>query len=116
MSPFSFLNQTSVIMSQSIYDSQLARIATLKAELAKEEDRLRNLPQPPRYPIKTEVYVYGCDETMYEKGQKLGLTQLQLETFFRTAYELALSIEIQEDGSSMLTHVDGVALVEPTAI
>lgn len=97
---------------KSIYDTQAEHVAKLKEQLAIEEAKLKKL----RYPIKTEVYVHGCDDSMYADGKELGLSEKQLENFFRTAYEVKFTVLVDEEGFAKATHVNDVELKEPVLI
>jgi hypothetical protein len=64
------------------------------------------------WPKTTTVYLHGCEETMGEKGIKLGLTEEALNRFYYCCYEMAFTIEVNEDGTAFVTHVDDVPLNE----
>lgn len=57
--------------------------------------------------MKATVYVHCDKETMYEKGQSLGLTGQALDKFMYACYEVKLDLEVDEKtGLARITHVD----------
>lgn len=57
--------------------------------------------------MKTDVYVHGSKESMYDKGLKLGLTGEALDMFSFTGYEVKLTVEVDEkSGNSTIIAVD----------
>lgn len=56
---------------------------------------------------KTDVYVHGSKDEMWEKGEELGLTGDALRMFSYTATEVKLTIDVDEKtGESTIIAVD----------
>lgn len=68
------------------------------------------------WPLQTKFYCHSSKESNYEQGEELGLKGEALDNWRYTGYEVAFDIEISEDGSTVATHVNGVALVTPVKI
>ena len=49
-------------------------------------------------------------EDNYDKGKELGLTGQALDDFMYCCYELEVTLVIEQDGSTIMTHVDGTEL------
>lgn len=59
---------------------------------------------------ETKIYVHSSKESMYDKGEQLGLNEKQLQEFIYTAYEVEIGIQVDEDGIAWATHLQGVPL------
>lgn len=66
--------------------------------------------------IKTKIYLHTSKEDMYYDGEELGLSEEQLQNFMYVGYEIAVDIEIDEEGRAKATHVEGVELKEKVSI
>lgn len=67
------------------------------------------------WPKTTKFYVHGDDENAYHKGVDLGLTGDALRNF-KPGYEIELTLEVFEDGTSVATHINGEELVRKIEI
>jgi len=62
-------------------------------------------------PIRTDVYVHADKDTMWELGEKLGLSEEALMMFRHAASEVKLTIEVDEQtGESTIIACDGKEL------
>ncbi len=52
------------------------------------------------FPKRTTIYLHSSKDSMYDRGRELGLTEEIIEEKFRNClYELAVEIDVFEDGS-----------------
>jgi len=54
--------------------------------------------------------VSSSKEEMWAQGEELGLSDEALSTFIYTMYEVEFDVEIDENGNTYATHVNGVKL------
>jgi len=95
--------------------------AEIEAEIARLGEQLARVKvenAKKRYPIKDKFYSHSGKEDGMEDAEKLGFKQGTdaYETYCRTGYEIAFDVLVNEDGTVMATHVNGVELVEPVEI
>jgi hypothetical protein len=58
--------------------------------------------------IQTDIYVHSSRDSMYEKGEKLGLTGEALKLFSYVGCEVKLTINVDEKtGDAVIVAVDG---------
>lgn len=69
-----------------------------------------------KWPLKTKFYSHSSRDDNYNQAERLGLTSAQADNFRSTGYEIEFDIEIDESGTAIATHVNGVALVTPVKI
>lgn len=93
------------------YETQEEVVADLEQQLQDAKGKLKTLEKyKHNYPIPYTLYVHGSEESNYEDGKKLGLDEEQLQTFWRTGYEIAFKGVIEEDGTFYATHINDVEL------
>ena len=85
---------------------RLADIAHKMAALEAEQAQLQGVQAAP-WPKRTTMYVRWSHERSYDIGKQLGLTGEALETFTYFGYEIALDIEVRQDGSFTYLACDG---------
>ena len=70
-----------------------------------------------KYPIKTKEYLHGSkvwESDLPDDLMEEGYTKEQVESLPRyLVYELELDVEIDEDGTTTITHVAGQELETP---
>ena len=59
------------------------------------------------WPKVVNTYLHGSKEYAWELGEMLGLEGDALQNFLGLHYEVELTIEVEEDGDYIITHVDG---------
>ena len=58
------------------------------------------------FPKKTTIYLHSNKEAMYDRGAELGLSEEAIADKFRGClYELAVNIEVYEDGTYKILSV-----------
>ena len=62
------------------------------------------------WPKTIKFYLHASKEDNYDKGKELGLTGQALDDFMYCCYELEVTLVIEQDGSTIMTHVDGTEL------
>ncbi len=62
------------------------------------------------WPIRTTVYLHADKDSNYDKAAALGLGTAAAKVFAGCCYEIEISLEVYEDGSANMTHVDGIPL------
>lgn len=67
------------------------------------------------FPKKIEFYLHADDDNYY-LSQKLGLSEEATETFRGTGYEVVFTLLVEEDGTNICTHLNGVELSVPVRI
>lgn len=81
---------------------------------------VKEIREEKEWPKETTVYIHGDEDSNYETGKKLGLSEDAAETFRGTGYEVGLIVTVTKNGRAMLTAIDGpsgpVKLVEPIVI
>jgi len=58
-----------------------------------------------------DVYVHGSDDTLWDIGKKIGLTEDAVSMFSHACDEVKLSLLVHEDGKAVIVAVDGHDLV-----
>lgn len=66
--------------------------------------------------LKTKLYCHSNKESMYDKGEELGLSDEALDNFIYTMYEVEFDVEIDESGNAYATHLNGVKLERPVEL
>lgn len=61
--------------------------------------------------MQTVEYLHGSKETLYAKCKQLGLSDEAATNFSYSLYEVALTLEVDEDGDSTIIAVDGKRVV-----
>lgn len=69
-----------------------------------------------RFPLSTKIIIHRDDEVAFEQGERLKLNDAQMEAFRYTGYEVELDVLVQEDGTALATHINGVKITEPVSI
>lgn len=57
------------------------------------------------WPKKVTVYVHSSKEAMWELGESIGLSEEALGLFKYACCEVALSVEVQENGKARILKV-----------
>jgi hypothetical protein len=68
------------------------------------------------WPKKVKFYTHSYKESGWEQGKEIGLTDDAADDFSYTGGEVCFDLLVNEDGSSVATHINGVALVTPVPI
>jgi len=64
--------------------------------------------------IRTDIYVHTCKESMWDAGEKLGLSEDVLRKFVYVGYEVKLTIDVDEKtGDAVIVAVDDRKLEVP---
>ena len=94
-------------MSES-FDEQ---VMAINAQIATLDARKRALleAQHGRWPQRVTLYAHCREDTLWAIGTQMGLTGAQLEMFAHFT-EVALKVEVAEDGSVQILACDGKAL------
>lgn len=67
--------------------------------------------------MKTKIYVHASKESMYDKGEELGLSGEALNMFSYTGNEIELTIDVNTGtGLSTITEVDGKPIVDKSGL
>lgn len=64
--------------------------------------------------MRIKVYIHGDRASMFEKGEKLGLTGEALSLFSYACSEVEVELDVMPDGRATIVSVDGRA-VAPAA-
>lgn len=92
-------------------DDQLAKIV----DEAKAEQKRRK--EAKKWPVTTRVYIHGDEDSNWEVGKEIGLSeQAILDTFRGVAYEVELTIVVQQDGHAHATHINDVEITIPVQV
>ncbi len=65
-----------------------------------------NDPPKQKWPQFIKVYVHGSRDTMFEEGEKLGLTGDALSLFSHACGEICVKLEVQEDGNAKIIGIE----------
>ena len=66
---------------------------------------------------KTNVFLHSDKETMWNKGEELGLDGKALEKFMYTGYEVKIEVEVDiKTGEAFATYIQGVKLETPVKV
>lgn len=93
-------------------NAQMAEAANLDDDEIEQEEIEANTV----WPLKAKFYTHSSKDSNYEYGEELGLKGETLDSWRYTGYEVEFDIEISKDGSTVATHVNGVALTTPVKI
>jgi hypothetical protein len=69
----------------------------------------------PVFPIKTKIYAHRDESENSDLADWLGFTNEDVftENIYHMGETLTFDVEISEDGTTMVTHFNGMALVAP---
>lgn len=82
-------------------------LTEIKAEQKRRKDEKK-------WPQETKFYLHGCKDSNWETAKELKLpTEDARQRFSYCGYEVAFTLVVQKDGTSVATHVDGVKLERP---
>lgn len=62
--------------------------------------------------MKATIYVGSDKDSMWEKGEELGLSGDALRMFRHAACEVRLELDVSDDGSAKIIAVDGRAVAD----
>lgn len=58
--------------------------------------------------MRVDIYLHGNSESLWEKGEALGLTDEALRLFSFSCYEVKIELDVDEQtGASTIVAVDG---------
>jgi len=63
--------------------------------------------EKPKFPVRTSVYLHSSKDSMYEKGEELGLSQEAINKFMYCCYEIEIEMDVNEDGSYKILNCAG---------
>ena len=67
-----------------------------------------NTKEKPKFPLITSVYLHSSKDSMWEKGEEIGLTEEAIQENFRSCcYEVEITIQVNEDGTYKILSCDG---------
>lgn len=87
----------------------LAEIERAEQALAAEKEALLDREATP-WPRRLKVYLHSNKDSMWEKGEEVGLDEAGCKLFMYSLYEVEFDLEVSRDGSSRIVAVDKQSL------
>lgn len=91
--------------------NDVRNIAALLVELAASGERVEeSAPAAPTFPKLITIHLHSSKESNYDIADEIGLSKEATNLFAYALYEVALGVEVSENGETKIVSVDGKGL------